>query len=266
VTELSQKLAAGDLTATPQADIRVSSPTSERSDHSLDGLNGTMRQTSLVVTQVAQSVDQVRSVSQTSPPVPRNSPPPVEEVTSNLDRTDGQVKSSAENAGTANQLASQTANLANAGQTKMKSLTEAMNAINTGSQEISKIIKVIDEIAFQTNLLALNAAVEAARAGQAGRGFAVVAQEVRNLAERSAKAAKSTAELIEDSGRRVQDGVKMTGETDQALAENRPEHCQGQGSRGRDRGRERRANALVGPDQHRHGPGEQRRPVLQFAK
>jgi methyl-accepting chemotaxis protein len=78
---------------------------------------------------------------------------------------------------------------------------------------------VIDEIAFQTNLLALNAAVEAARAGQAGRGFAVVAQEVRNLAERSAKAAKSTAELIEGSSKQVQAGVVITGATDKALGE-----------------------------------------------
>ena len=101
----------------------------------------------------------------------------------------------------------------------MKALTTAMDAIATSSQEITKIIKVIDEIAFQTNLLALNAAVEAARAGQAGRGFAVVAQEVRNLAERSAKAAKSTAELIEGSAHQVQVGVAITHDTDAALGE-----------------------------------------------
>ncbi|MBI5030395.1 MAG: methyl-accepting chemotaxis protein [Chloroflexi bacterium] len=220
VVNLSEKLAAGDLTATPSADysgefvkIKTALMTA------LDGLNSTMRQTTLAVAQVAQSVDQVRSVSQDLASGAEETSSAVEEVASNLERTDQQVKSSAENAGTANQLVGQTANLAEDGQAKMKTLTQAMGAIAASSQEIGMIIKVIDEIAFQTNLLALNAAVEAARAGQAGRGFAVVAQEVRNLAERSAKAAKSTAELIDEAGKRTQDGVKMTDETGLALNE-----------------------------------------------
>jgi methyl-accepting chemotaxis protein len=92
-----------------------------------------------------------------------------------------------------------------------------MEGIRASSQDIAKIIKVIDEIAFQTNLLALNAAVEAARAGQHGRGFAVVAQEVRNLAGRSAKAARETSDLIEDASTRVQAGVKIADETSRAF-------------------------------------------------
>jgi len=99
----------------------------------------------------------------------------------------------------------------------MTGMIGAMDAINQSSQDIAKIIKVIDEIAFQTNLLALNAAVEAARAGQHGRGFAVVAQEVRNLAGRSAKAARETADLIEDSSKRVREGVGIANETREAL-------------------------------------------------
>jgi methyl-accepting chemotaxis protein len=172
-----------------------------------------------VVTQVAQSVDQVRSVSQDLASNAQEQSASVEEVTANLQETDSQVKSSAENARVTDQLVNQTTTLASQGQEKMKAMTDSMAAINHSSQEIAKIIKVIDDIAFQTNLLALNAAVEAARAGQHGRGFAVVAQEVRNLAERSAKAAKSTSELIEDSTRRVQEGVKITDDTAGSLKE-----------------------------------------------
>jgi len=101
----------------------------------------------------------------------------------------------------------------------MSSMSSAMEEINQSGQNISKIIKVIDEIAFQTNLLALNAAVEAARAGQHGKGFAVVAEEVRNLAARSAKAAAETAQLIEGSVEKTQNGNEIAGRTSSALEE-----------------------------------------------
>ncbi len=101
----------------------------------------------------------------------------------------------------------------------MDKLTTSIGEISKASQETSKIIKTIDEIAFQTNLLALNAAVEAARAGEAGAGFAVVADEVRNLAMRAAEAAKNTANLIEGTVRKVKDGSELVGKTEKEFSE-----------------------------------------------
>jgi methyl-accepting chemotaxis protein len=121
----------------------------------------------------------------------------VEQLTASLQEIASQTTMNANNAQKANELVQNARSDAETGNSQMKDMLNAMEDISTSSSSINKLIKVIDDIAFQTNILALNAAVEAARAGQHGKGFAVVAEEVRNLAAKSAQAAKETTDLIE---------------------------------------------------------------------
>ncbi len=143
----------------------------------------------------------------------------LEEISSSMSEIDSQIKHSADHSGQANQLSSDAQSAAQSGSSRMDEMVAAMGEINVAGQNISKIIKVIDEIAFQTNLLALNAAVEAARAGQHGKGFAVVAEEVRNLAARSAKAAAETTGLIDGSVDKTAKGTEIAEKTAEALEE-----------------------------------------------
>lgn len=143
----------------------------------------------------------------------------LEETSASLEELSSMTKKNADTSQQAAGIASQAQNLAGKGDAAMTKMTAAINDIQKSSGETAKIIKVIDEIAFQTNLLALNAAVEAARAGEAGKGFAVVAEEVRNLAMRSAEAAKNTSQLIEQSVKNSQAGVNIAGEVSVVLGE-----------------------------------------------
>lgn len=143
----------------------------------------------------------------------------LEETASSMEEITSTVKQNADNAQESNQLATAAREKAERGGEIAKQVVDAMGDIKSSSSEISDIITVIDEIAFQTNLLALNAAVEAARAGEHGRGFGVVAAEVRNLAQRSASAAKDIKKLIKDSGEKVEHGTKLVDESTETLNE-----------------------------------------------
>ncbi|MCL2701435.1 MAG: methyl-accepting chemotaxis protein [Phycisphaerae bacterium] len=143
----------------------------------------------------------------------------LQETTSSVEETHSMTKQNAANAAQAKMLAAQAKASAEKGSAAMERMAAAIDDIKDSSDQTAKIIKTIDEIAFQTNLLALNAAVEAARAGEAGKGFAVVAEEVRTLAQRSAEAARSTANMIEASVRSSENGVQISREVEQTLQE-----------------------------------------------
>lgn len=141
----------------------------------------------------------------------------IQETSSTLEESESMVHQTTQNTKEADSLAKTAKELANKGNVEMQTMLESMEELKRSSAEISKIIKVIDEIAFQTNILSLNAAVEAARAGDAGKGFAVVAEEVRNLAQRSAQAAKDTSVIIEGNISLSERCLLVTGQVNESL-------------------------------------------------
>jgi methyl-accepting chemotaxis protein len=169
--------------------------------------------------QVAAASSQVSAASQSLAEGATEQAAGLQETSSSLEEMASMTKQNADNAQQANTLASEARKAANTGTESMNRMNTAIQDIQKSSDETSKIIKVIDEIAFQTNLLALNAAVEAARAGEAGKGFAVVAEEVRNLAMRSAEAAKDTSNMIEESVKNSKNGVDIATEVSKVLSE-----------------------------------------------
>ncbi|MCX6953838.1 MAG: methyl-accepting chemotaxis protein [Verrucomicrobia bacterium] len=169
--------------------------------------------------ELAAAATEVSGASQTLAHGANEQAAALQQTGASLEEITSMTKRNAENAETAKGLSNQTRRAADTGANDMAEMSRAMDAIKASSDNIAKIIKTIDEIAFQTNILALNAAVEAARAGEAGLGFAVVAEEVRGLAQRSAVAARETAEKIEDSIGKSAQGVAISGKVAASLKE-----------------------------------------------
>ncbi|WDP89593.1 MAG: CZB domain-containing protein [Desulfobacter sp.] len=167
--------------------------------------------------QVASASGQISASSQSLAEGSSSQAASLEQTSSSLEEMASMTRMNAENAGNADGLTRTSLASVKDAMSAMEELTRSMDEITKASEDTSRIIKTIDEIAFQTNLLALNAAVEAARAGEAGAGFAVVADEVRNLAIRAADAAKDTSELIETTTRKVGRGAELARETNTAF-------------------------------------------------
>ena len=176
-------------------------------------LSNTLNEINMAAEQVASGSDQVALGAQALSQGATEQASSVEELAATINEITDEIERNADSAEEANNMACDAGASLMSSQEMMKELVVAMQDINKSSDEISRIIKTIEDIAFQTNILALNAAVEAARAGSAGKGFAVVADEVRNLAAKSAEAAKSTSDLIENSIKAVERGTKIVNET-----------------------------------------------------
>lgn len=214
----SHKMTEGDLNIAIDINSKEEIGTLSQSFQTMtDTINDILSDMNSVSSQVAVGSRQVSDASIALAQGATEQASAIQELTASLAEVAAQTKQNAISANKGNEISMLVKKNALKGNAQMKQMLESMSEINQASNNISKIIKVIDEIAFQTNILALNAAVEAARAGQHGKGFAVVAEEVRNLAARSANAAKETTTMIEGSIEKVEIGTKIANDTAEAL-------------------------------------------------
>jgi len=219
-TETLEHLANRDLTARVDGEYQGDyNRIKEALNQAAGNLDEGFAQVALAANQVTGAAAEINTGSQAVAQGAAEQASSLEEISSNLEQMASMTKQNAGNAHEAKGMSDTARTSAERGVDSMTRLSEAIDRIKSSSDETAKIVKTIDEIAFQTNLLALNAAVEAARAGDAGKGFAVVAEEVRNLAMRSAEAAKSTADLIDESVHNAEDGVTINQEVFTNLAE-----------------------------------------------
>jgi methyl-accepting chemotaxis protein len=218
ISEVLTDMAKGDFTVTMQGDYKGSyAQIKNAMNSSITSISEVLSEISKTSEEVAAGSSQVSDGSQALSQGATEQASSIEELTSSITEIAAQTKQNAINAGQASQFSNSAKEDAANGNGQMQEMLRSMSEINESSSNISKIIKVIEDIAFQTNILALNAAVEAARAGQYGKGFAVVAEEVRNLAGKSAEAAKNTTTLIEGSIKKVEEGTKIANNTAEAL-------------------------------------------------
>ncbi len=220
ITVVMEKVASGMLDTGIDSEYKGDFASLKTSiNKSIESFNELLKEIDTAAEEVAIGTLQLSSGSQTISQGATEQASALEQLTAALTEIAGETARNAERAGKANEISLKAKDYALSGNEKMKALQSAMQEINTSSANISKIIKVIDDIAFQTNILSLNAAVEAARAGVHGKGFAVVADEVRSLAARSANAARETTDLIENSIKKTNAGTKIADETAKALLE-----------------------------------------------
>ncbi|MCL2820918.1 MAG: methyl-accepting chemotaxis protein [Oscillospiraceae bacterium] len=212
------EIASGDLTTDVHA-LSDEDSIAISMQRTLDNLNTMFGEINSASNQVSTGSKQIADGAQSLAQGSTEQAASVEELSASIGEIAQKTKENATKAERAATLASTIMQNAERGSTQMGDMTTAVHEINQASQSISKVIKVIDDIAFQTNILALNAAVEAARAGQHGKGFAVVAEEVRNLAAKSAEAAKDTGGLIQNSMEKAELGARIAGETAESLAD-----------------------------------------------